>query len=219
MTTRSSGMVVSVINIVPPTAIAMRTTRAPAQLSVLRSGSPMIAPNQPPACDIASTLATILSAPFIRCRSPRMASTTMIQPIVRRRRCSTLRRRTMATPIPTTTTGRAKRPRPSNQPKVVSMASPSGPAICRYIDRTKRTPRLMRPTPQNSTSRPRTISRAAESAGADLAAGRLLPFGGVFTALRDPDDPLGPRDEELEPLADMKKGYQWGEHPFGIPRY
>ena len=145
-----------------------------------------------------------------------MASTTMVQPMARRTRCSILRRRTMATPIPTTTTGRAKRPRPNNQPNVVSIASPRGPAIWRYIDNTNKMPMLMRPTPQNSTSRPRTTSRAAESGA---AAGRLLPFGGVLTELREPADFLDPCDDGREPLADIKKQYQRRVRGFGIPRY
>ena len=66
-------------------------------------------------------------------------------------------------------------------------------------------PRLMHPTPQNSTSRPRTTSRAAESG---FTGGRLLPFGGVLTPARVPEGALVPRDGGREPLADMKKGYQ-----------
>ena len=205
-TISNSGNVVSVTNMAPATPIANNTTVAPAQLRVERNGSPITAPNQPPACDMASTVATISSLPFMMCKRPKMARTTTVQPTVRRTRCSTLRRRTMATPTPTTTTGNAKRPRPSNHPNEVSMASPNGPAICRYIESTSKMPAEIRPTPQNSTSRPRTTSRAADS-GAAFFEGRALPLGGVFTAAREPprepDDPLELRDEELEPLPDM----------------
>ena len=200
----------SVTNIAPARPIANNTTSAPAQLSVERSGSPMIAPNQPPACDIASTSATILSAPLTTCNKPKTASTTTVQPIAKRTRCSTLRRRTMATPIPTTTTGSANRPRPSNQPNMVSMPLPNGPAMLRYMDNTRTTPVLMSPMPQNSTSRPRTMSRAESAADSpdfavDFPAGRLLPFGGVFTPPREPPDPFEPPDDEREPLPDMNK--------------
>ena len=200
----------SVTNIAPARPIANNTTSAPAQLSVERSGSPIIAPNQPPACDIASTSATILSAPFTTCKRPRTARTTTVQPIANRTRCSTLRRRTIATPTPTTTTGSANRPRPSSQPNMVSIPLPNGPAICKYMDNTRTMPVLMRPMPQNSTSRPRTTLRTDSPADSsdfavDFPEGRLLPFGGVFTPPREPPDPFEPPDDEREPLPDMNK--------------
>ena len=186
----SSGTVVSVTSMVPPNAMASNTTRAPAQLSVERSGSPRTAPNQPPACDMASTLATILSSPFATCSKPRTANTTMVQPTVRRTRCSMLRRRTMATPMPTTTTGSANRPRPNSQPNEVSIASPKGPAMCRYNDNTNKMPAEISPTPQNSTSRPRTT----------LWETGVSFFGCFFV----------PPDDVREPLPDMKNRVPMG---------
>ena len=206
-------------NIAPAKPIADNTTSAPAQLNVDRNGSPNSAPIQPPAFDIASTSDTMESAPLMTCKRPRIATTTTDHPIARRSRCSILRRRTMATPIPAITTGSANRPKPSNQPKTVSMASPKGPAIFTYIDNTNTMPVLISAMPQNSTSRPRTTSRAPELTSLSLEEldGRRFPFAGVFTFPRP--DPLGPPDDEREFLPDMTKNYSWGDVWFGIPPY
>ena len=207
----SSGSVVSVMSIVPSTPAASSTTSAPAQLTVLRNGSPMMAPNQPPACDMASTLATILSAPLTRWRKPRMASTLMPHPTDSLTRCSTLRRRTMATPITIEITGRANLPSPNSQPNVLSMPVPSGPAMCAYMDRIRSRPRLTSPMPQNSTSRPFATWASWDSPLRPAPdwrpddpedwreEGRRLPAGGVFTPVR----PRDPGDDEREPLSDM----------------
>jgi hypothetical protein len=112
----------------PPNSAATDTTMAPAEASKLRNGSPMSAPNQPPAFPNVSKSAMIFFGPRTICRIDSEASIMTPHPIANRNRSSLRPRWMSAAPTPTRTTGTTNRPRPVNQPTRVSVPRPTGPA-------------------------------------------------------------------------------------------
>ena len=115
----------------PPRRIPSSTTTAPPMLSNERKGCPTIAPIHPPAGFSASTLAVMCPAPRARCNKPKMDNTMSALPTPTRKRCSDSLRRMSAIPNNAIAGGKKNRPKPTSQPKPVSMASPSGPATSR----------------------------------------------------------------------------------------